>query len=408
MAAWVPRNIPRFLNMYLGGSTNSELAAEFSTTEDKVKKYISARVKTKDLPTRLEIKEEKIEEKLRLQETMEEEFLKFLEKGRSYEEIEARFGEYSKGLIEDEYENTQVVKQINRLGKEVYIALLKPQVEFVLEEKDWKYHHPRGHIDKQPYLLVNLPENVFDRYYDEEEGCGRIDIVPLFDVHRGHIAHRRDKFEAFIRYIKENDHVYAFLGGDLMENAIDDGRGMSYDQETPPGVQLEEQVEMLAPIAHKILASTPGNHEERTYKKTGVDVARIIANRLEIPYMDGPIYLSLIAGKHKFKFYIFHGRGNSQTKGGKMNAAGRPRRFTDFVHFYVSGHVHDPLVNSETIIKEDEELCRLVYPQQWTVVAPSFLHWEGTYAYRAGYAPPGSGSAVMQLFENGEYRGLQR
>ena len=48
--------------------------------------------------------------------------------------------------------------------------------------------------------------------------------------------------------------------------------------------------------------------------------------------------------------------------------------------------------------------CRLDYKQTWTVIAPSFLRWEGTYAYRAGYAPPGSGGVALHLYEDGKYR----
>jgi hypothetical protein len=48
---------------------------------------------------------------------------------------------------------------------------------------------------------------------------------------------------------------------------------------------------------------------------------------------------------------------------------------------------------------------RLIYPQQWTIIAPSFLRWEGTYAYRAGFAPPGAGGVSLHLYKNGEYEG---
>lgn len=335
-------------------------------------------------------------------------FLAFLCKSRSKADITKKFpGQDIEALLAAEYEGYALFTQLNDYHQAVYILL--PVFDKTIEvlPRDWKVYTPLsevGHGVPQPYCLVNLPDGVFDRCQDDDESMGRIDIAPLFDVHLGNYGHRLEKFQSYIRWIAEAPNVYAVCGGDLMENALDDGRGMSYDQDINPQNQMDEMTCMLAPIAHKILCMIPGNHERRTYAKSGIDPMRVIAERLNIPYFDGPVYLSIIAGVHRFKMYIQHGYGNSQTKGGKLNSAGRPRKFTDFVHFFLSGHVHDPVVNSETCIVEDPENCRLVYKQQWTVIAPSFLRFEGTYAYRAGYAPPGSGGVAIHLYENGTYR----
>lgn len=190
-----------------------------------------------------------------------------------------------------------------------------------------------------------------------------------------------------------------------MENALDDGRGMSYDQSSPPQNQLDEVTYHLAPIAHKILCATPGNHEERTHKKTGIDIMRVLADRLDVPYFDGPIFLTVLANGYKWNMHVFHGRGNSQTKGGKMNSAGRSRTWTDDIQFRVSGHVHDRVCESETTIFPNPYTCTLEYLSTWTIVCPSFLSWQDTYAYRAGYAPPASGGVTISLDpSNGEYK----
>jgi hypothetical protein len=111
---------------------------------------------------------------------------------------------------------------------------------------------------------------------------------------------------------------------------------------------------------------------------------------------------------HKWKMYAFHGNTFSQTKGGKVNAAGKPRIFCDFINFFVSGHTHDPLVNPETCLVEDPVLCRLTYRTQWTVTAPSFMRWERTYAYEAGWPPPGKGGIALRLYANGDYNAMLR
>lgn len=319
-------------------------------------------------------------------------FKAFLLKAKTEKEIVAKFGDLK--LLKEKYEGLNLFTQRNNYHELVYILLPEPPKGIEILPKKYTYH--RGKDDKgndQPYLLVRLPD-----FKD------KLIIAPLFDVHYGHATHNFEKFLGYIRWIKETPNVYAILGGDLMENATDDGRGMTYDQSENPQTQLNRLTELLAPIAHKILVSVPGNHEARTKKKTGIDVAEELANRLKVPYFNGPVTMSVVANTYKWTFYIFHGYGNSQTKGGKMNIASRPKNWTGLVHFIVSGHTHDCIAESETMIVEDPNNCRLLFVKQWTVVAQAFLGWYGSYAYEAGYKPPSQGGVSMELYDNGGYK----
>jgi hypothetical protein len=320
-------------------------------------------------------------------------FRKFLIKGQTEKSIKAKFGEHTATLLKHKFEGLNLFEQRDRYNQLVYILL--PEFNQRLEVRPRTFQvsiaAPK-HGLMEPYLLVSLPHFK-----------GTINIAPLFDVHYGNKAHRHEKFLAYLRYIEETPNTYAILGGDLMENAIDDGRGMMYDQTVQPMNQLDELTLLLSKIAHKILCATTGNHEERTYKKTGIDASRVLCERLNIPYFDGPIFMSVGANTFTWNFNIFHGRGNSQTKGGKMNMAGRPRRFTNNIHFFVSGHVHDAVVESETAITLNPIRGELLYETQWTVVCQSFLDWADTYAYRAGYPPPSRGGVGITLHDNGDY-----
>lgn len=402
-----PTNPSQFVIDYLKGQNDSELAASHSTTADCVKKYLTRLRQDEGLPARKDLAAWEGGFALK-HERERQAYAEFLRKTRTRKQIIDRFGEtLADQFMAEEFTDLTLIKQLNEFSQLTYILLPIYTKEIKVKDKDWKFHVPPsdvGHHVSQPYCLVNLPDDVFSRCIDDDEGIGRIDIAPLFDVHLGNVGHRHEKFLSYMRWIGENPQVYAICGGDLMENALDDGRGMSYDQDRNPQTQLDEMTHLLAPIAHKILCMVPGNHEWRTYNKTGMDPMKVIAERLNIPYFDGPVYLSVIAGEHRFKLYVQHGTGHSQTKGGRMNSAGRPRKYTDFMHFFLSGHVHDPVVNSETCIVEDVANCRLTYRQQWTVIAPSFLAFEGTYAYRAAFAPPGSGGVAIHLYENGSYR----
>jgi len=324
----------------------------------------------------------------------DEGFRKFLKVAKTHKELVAKFGDQTGQLLKQKHTDLVLYTQRNNNNELVYILLPVPPKEIKLLPKKYQYHvgtDEKG--NRQPYLLVKIPD-----FKD------KLIIAPLFDIHYGHVTHNFEKFMSYVQWIKDTPNVYAILGGDVMENAIDDGRGMMYDQSENPQTQLDRMTEILSTIAHKILVSTPGNHEARTKKKTGIDVAQTLAERLKVPYFNGPVTMSVVSNTFKWTFYIFHGFGNSQTKGGKMNMAARPKGWTGLVHFFVSGHTHDCIAESETMIAEDSLNCRLMFVKQWTVVSQAFLGWYGSYAYEAGYKPPAQGGVSIELYANGNYK----
>lgn len=324
----------------------------------------------------------------------EKAFTTFLLKAKTEKELRLSFPNWEERLKE-KYDGLRLFTQRNLYNELVYILLpIQNDKKLKLKPKRWTFHVGTDEEgNEQPYLLVQLP--AFK---------GKVTVAPLYDVHYGHHAHRSEKFLAYLRWISETPNVYVVLGGDFMETALDDGRGMTYDQDINTETQFDHAVNLLGPIAHKILGAVPGNHEERVYKKTGIDIMRLLCERLEIPYFAGPFIMSVMGNGYKWTYHVQHGKGNSQTKGGKMNMAGRPRMFTNLIHFFLVGHVHDLTVDPETTIVEDVLNCRLRYMTQWKVIAPSFLGWERTYAWRAGYAPPAMGGVSTELYDTGEYR----
>lgn len=317
-------------------------------------------------------------------------FLDFLSKGKTLLEITEKFGENAEGLLATKFEGYALFKQVDEYNRTLHILLPAEALDAVkVKSKDWQFtigHDDGGEV--QPYICVQLPTFT-----------GKVQIALLYDLHYGHAKHRREKLQSYVDWIQRSPNVYAILGGDLMENAID--RGMTFDQDVQPHSQLDELAVILAPIAHKCLFSVPGNHEERTQKATGIDVAKVLADKLQVPYFTGPVFCSILANGHKWTIFAQHGRGNAQTKGGKMNMASRPASFVNNVDFIVCGHVHDRVSEAQTIIVEDPANCRLLYKNQWVVIAPSFLGWMDTYAYRAGYRPPSLGGVAIYLYEDG-------
>ena len=393
---WKPESMTQFVEDYLGGLSDFDLAKAHDGTPDLVKNLIKRLRDEENLPSRTELKDQPGYKYQGIRERQE--FRDFLLAAKTRPEIEEVFGASTDALLAEKYPDLNLFQQIDNYGRAIYILL--PEVDrdnLALKTRDWKFYLSQSTEGNfvQPYLLVQLPDALFD--------SGEVIIAPLYDVHFGHFANKREKLLAYIRWMAETPNVLSFIGGDLLENALDDGRGMMYSQDLPPDQQINEICKVLAPIAHKLLFALPGNHERRTQKRAGIDPMKIVAQTLDVPYFSGPVYCSILGMEHRWRMYAFHGSCAGQTKGGKLNAAGRPRIFTDFVNFFVSGHTHDPIVNPETCIVEDPAGCRLTYRTQWTVVAPSFMRWENTYAYEAGYPPPAGGGVALRLFANGDY-----
>ena len=326
-----------------------------------------------------------------------EKILHYLVRSRTGKQLQTMFGTGWEPLIRQKFPGFILYDSLrNDYGEQIFILLPELLSKVKVKPKVWDGHigvDSKGLLD--PCLLVQIPVNAFRKH--------QLIVVPIFDVHLGHKSYREEKFLSYIRWIKENPNIFVILGGDLMENALDDGRGMGYDS-TAPKTQYDELIDKLSPIAHKILCSTPGNHERRTYNRSGFEPSEFICDKLKIPYVSGPINMKVASGGYDWTFYIHHGKGNSQTKGGKLNSAQRPHTFVDFINFNISGHVHDLMCDPETVIRWDMEHMCLKFSTRWTVIVPGFLDWKDSYAYRGEMKPAARGGVICKLYDNGEYR----
>lgn len=321
----------------------------------------------------------------------------FLQKGRTMAKIIERFKceeKEVKAILKKPRKDHQLLTQLNEFGHEIYIYVRKAEKPWVPKEPVFK-RAVFYEKDSSPWVVINLPDDVTWK---------RCDILPLFDVHYGHISHNLEKFKDYVEYIRKTPHVVTFLGGDLIENSnkLSVASGV-YEQEIMPDQQIRDIIELLRPIAHKIMFSTPGNHEERSMKTLGVDLGRVIADALDVPYFAEPVYFDVHWKGHSWKFHAQHGSSNSQTHGGRINAASRATTFNEFHHAYFSGHVHNATVQPQTALVRDYENMKVRQKRWYLIILPSFMDYNRTYAARMGWAPPSTGSINFRMFPNGDY-----
>ena len=158
-----------------------------------------------------------------------------------------------------------------------------------------------------------------------------IDILELHtfaDEHIGDACCDLERLKERIDYVANTPNAYCIMNGDILDYASRSSIGDIETREFNIMGQLEKAVELFGPIKDKILAITNGNHENRGYRKEGVDISKMIAMQLDIAdrYTPAGAVVFLRFGKQSLKYggrpmpyvvFINHGSGGGRKEGAK-------------------------------------------------------------------------------------------
>lgn len=229
-------------------------------------------------------------------------------------------------------------------------------------------------------------------------------IIPVSDLHYGNHLFSFRHFERCLKFIDENENVYMVLNGDLCESSLRSSKGDIYKQVGSPQNQRDWIIEKFLPRKHRILGMTTGNHEQRIYYETGIDISKDIAAALNIPYRAEGIILKLSFGNNNnrvdgrpytYWIYATHGYGGARTAAAK---AIKVERTADFVHahVYIMSHDHTVNVASKVYLIADNrthidsetgfELGSVKAWHKKLVKSNAFLKWGG-YSEMGGFPP---------------------
>ncbi len=237
-------------------------------------------------------------------------------------------------------------------------------------------------------------------------------IIVLSDLHYGNPYCSIKHFGRALDFIRENDNCYCFLNGDLCEAVTKSSKGDVYTQKITPQQQRDEVISMLLPIKDKILGVTTGNHEQRIYNETGVDLTKDIAEALESPYRAEGMLFKLSFGDYNnstkgkpfvFWGYISHGYGGARTKASK---AVKVERMSSWIHADWYAMSHDHVVNAAPNvylmpdnrgIEKDGFLSgKVTAHRSMLVKTNSYLKWGG-YAESGGFPPSDLATPIISL-----------
>jgi len=241
-----------------------------------------------------------------------------------------------------------------------------------------------------PELVVTVPDD-----------WPHIIIAPLYDVHMGHSLHATKAFLRHLEWLKREDHVLTFNGGDMVENVVLGSPGADTQVKTPDK-QIEEAGDLLRPVAHKFLFAIPGNHEARTMRVAGFDVAKTLAKEMGVKYFTDFCFCTIKWRGNNFRLAAHHGTGAAQTPGGQRNAARKDMPWLE-ADIYWTGHLHQPMVDLIYRVDHDQSAtgASMFTRQSFSIVSPSYLQYFGGYAAAKRYAPGAIGLIRVTLREDG-------
>ena len=240
-----------------------------------------------------------------------------------------------------------------------------------------------------------------------------LEIHTFADEHIGDEQCDMKRLIERIEYVKNTPNAYCILNGDLMDNATKTSIGDSYSQVFNPMQQLEKAVELFSPIASKCLCITHGNHENRTWKKEGINLSRLIAEQLGLSdkYTATSAVLFIRFGeesRHKkesngsgkyrmmcYTMYVLHGSGGGRKEGAKAIRLADMASIID-TDIYVHSHTHLPMVMKQGFHRIDNKNSTVSLVDKLFVNTAANLNYGG-YGEAGEFKPSSKDTPVIYL-----------
>lgn len=148
------------------------------------------------------------------------------------------------------------------------------------------------------------------------------ELILFGDVHLGYPTSNIRRAKNTLNYALDNK-AYVIVMGDMMESGLTTSIGNSvYRQKLNPQKQMEAVINLLTPVAKEglLIGYHEGNHEVRITNATGIDVSKIIARILNVPYLGYACWSILSVGKVRYSVYSQHGVSGAKFKHTKLKA----------------------------------------------------------------------------------------
>lgn len=237
-------------------------------------------------------------------------------------------------------------------------------------------------------------------------------IYTLSDMHIGDANADLPTLKKIINFIKDTPECYCILLGDILNTALKTSKSDIYSETLSLAEAQKLALQLLTPIKHKILAMTPGNHENRVWKEVGVDLSLWLAEKLDLEdkYRNNGIAVTIQFGKDvngkPFRLNIFgqHGSyGGGRKLGAAMNALEDLDGIVGNADIYIRAHTHQPIQGSRNVFLFDDK-GNISRNTKYYFNSPSVMNYGG-YAYDKGYKPTDDTPCYLNIRAISERKG---
>ena len=251
----------------------------------------------------------------------------------------------------------------------------------------------RVEAGKQKLNSINLPNKK------------EVMIVPFGDNHYGSKDFDEKLFRFHMDWVLKRKNTYCLFIGDQIECSTRTSVGAGvYEQDRVIHEQIEGWVDMVSPLAKKgkILGIHTGNHEDRIWKDSGIDVAKLMAKMLGVPYFGWTILHHLRLKNQSYVLYSTHGSSGARLPHTKIKAC-IDRSNQAEADVYIMGHLHALDHHIRECYVVDRRSKRVLNREKHFVLCGSYLnHWD-SYGEHAGYEILKKGSPKIKL-DGKDYR----
>lgn len=226
-------------------------------------------------------------------------------------------------------------------------------------------------------------------------------VYAIGDVHVGSREFNERAVKKKIEIVKNDPWGVLSLCGDLGDYGLKNSKTNVYQEVLTPREQQDYIYELFLPVAHKIIAAVPGNHEDRLVREVGICPLYDLCVLWGIPdvYRENMAITRLIFGKMKGSqqntFVLLTTHGSTRNKHSKFIS------HFDGVDACISGHTHTPSYTPHGRIKVYGHGSRAVHVPYKEIVVDANLD-VGGYGIKKEYeiAPP----PELQYLELSTYR----
>lgn len=209
-----------------------------------------------------------------------------------------------------------------------------------------------------------------------------------------------------IDYVATHDNAYCVLNGDILDYASRSSIGDIETRQFNIMGQIEKGVELFAPIKDKILAITNGNHENRAYKKEGIDISKLVAMQLGLDdrYSATSAFIFLRFGElssheHKrpvcYTIYMLHGSGGGRKEGAKAIRLADMASIVD-ADIFIHSHTHLPMIMKQGFFRVDLPSSTVANHTKLFVNTSSCLNYGG-YGEAQEFKPNSTDTPTIYL-----------